>query len=193
MDNNAPSMLKPTLIGGLACGVVAGLVKGIPIVSCACCLLIIGAGFLAAYLYSNECKRAGAGFSAGNGAMVGLVAGLFYAVGSTVAGAVWGTLNEEEVDMIIEQMEQSGAPAEAIDMIVRFLELISSGIGILVVFCFTLLFAAIFSTIGGLIGASVFKVQAAAPPDAGAPPPPPPIGGSTPPPPPPTGGGTSGT
>ncbi len=76
MDKTAPSMLKATMIGGLT----AGFVGGVPIigaVNVCCCALVIAGGFLAAFLYSNECKSHGVEFRAGNGALVGLVAGLF--------------------------------------------------------------------------------------------------------------------
>ena len=59
-----PSMLKPTLIGGG----VAGLLGGLPLIgaiNACCCALIIGGGFLAAFLYSKECQGVGAEFRAG--------------------------------------------------------------------------------------------------------------------------------
>ena len=173
MDNSSPSMLKPTLIGGLALGVAGGL----PLVgalNCACCSLIMGAGFLAAFLYSKECKKVGAGFRPGNGAMVGLVAGLFYAVAQTAVGAIFKPDPEElneQIDMMVEQMESGGAPPEFVDFFTRMIEMFGAGSGaaILMGFLVTLLLAAVFATIGGLIGGSVFKVEAQ-PPAAPSPP-----------------------
>ena len=171
MDNDSPSMLKPTLIGGLTCGVAGGLPL-IGAVNCACCALVMGAGFLAAYFYSNECKKIGMGFRPGSGAVVGLVAGLFYSLAHSLIGAFFMP-SVDDIDMIVEQMESGGAPPEAIDGAMKFFELLTSGIGVVFYFFMILLLAAIFSTIGGLIGGAVFKVEpeAPAPADSGTPPP----------------------
>ena len=75
--NQAPSMLKPALISGVAFG-VAGAIPVINWINCACCALIVGCGFCAAFLYSKECRTAGFAFRPGNGATVGLVSGLIY-------------------------------------------------------------------------------------------------------------------
>jgi hypothetical protein len=164
MDNQAPSMLKPTLIGGLIFGVVGGL----PVISalnCACCSLVVAGGFLASYLYSKECRREGAEFRAGGGALIGLVAGLFYALASTVIGAlVKLVMPPPDPQEIAGMMEQFGAPPESIDMMMRFMEGGESFVGVIITFFIMLLIAAIFSTIGGLIGGAVFKVEPAAPP-----------------------------
>ena len=174
MDSQSPSMLKPTLIGGGLFGALAGL----PVVgalNCACCALIAGGGFLAAYLYSKECAGQGIEFRPGGGALVGLVAGLFYAIASTVVGGIVGALSGgPDVDMIIDQMEQADAPPEMVDLMVNVFEMMSGPTGIIVIFFVSLLLGAIFSTLGGLIGGSVFKVESAVPPppsgDGGLPP-----------------------
>ena len=169
MDSRAPSMLKATLIGG----VVFGVLGGIPLVSCLCCALMVGAGFLAAFLYSKECANAGVEFKGGNGALVGLVAALFYALANAVVGAlVKMMMPATDPDQVVEMMEQFGAPPEAIDMALKFVEGSSGLIGVLIGFFVTLLIAAIFSTIGGVIGGAVFKVEPPpAPPTVQTPPP----------------------
>jgi len=152
-------MLKSTLIGGLVLGVVGGL----PIlnaINCACCALIIGAGFLAAYLYSGECRKAGAAFGPKNGWVVGLVAGLFYALASSLVGLPFRP-GIEEMQEGFTQLEQFGAPPEAIEMGSRFAETMASSAGIVFGFLFTLLLAAVFSTLGGMIGGIAFKVEPA--------------------------------
>ena len=53
--HNAPSVWKPAAIGGLAFGVLGGM-PVVQYLNCLCCVLVIGAGFLAAYLYSRECQ-----------------------------------------------------------------------------------------------------------------------------------------
>ena len=170
MDNRSPSMLKSTLIGGGLFGFLAAL----PLVgalNCLCCALIVGGGFLAAYLYSKECRTVGAEFRAGAGALVGLVAGLFYAVTGTVVGGILKlVLPQASPEEVLEQLEQLPfeIPPEALDSAAKWMEGSSGFGGLIIAFFFTLLLAAVFSTIGGLIGGAAFKVEAA-PPAPGAP------------------------
>ena len=65
MNDQRPGMFVPALIGG----VIAGVLSGIPIVSCLCCLWIIGGGILAAYFLTKESSVA---LTAGDGAIVGI-------------------------------------------------------------------------------------------------------------------------
>jgi hypothetical protein len=176
-------MLKATMIGGAT----AGFVSAVPIVgalNCLCCALVIGGGFLAAFLYSKECERAGFGFRAGSGASVGLVAGLFYAISASVFGELFGFLfrlvmpqlgdPEASMEQMTEMMEQLELSPEMVDMAAQWMETMQTPLGKILVFLFNLLIAAVFSTIGGLIGGAAFKVEPAppAPPSAsaGAPP-----------------------
>jgi len=185
MNNNSPSMLKATLIGGALFGFVGGLpfIGGL---NCACCALVIGGGFVAAFLYSKECAGQGMAFGAGPGALVGLVAGMFYALATTVTSGVVQLVMGQSMEEVLEQIESMGQeiPPEA-EPIIEFLA--SAGPLVLLVmgFFFWLLVAAVFSTIGGLIGGAVFKVTPA-PPAASSPPPIEPgggdVGGGTPPP-----------
>ena len=169
MDNSSPSMLRPTLIGGA----VFGVLGGIPLVGCLCCAWMIGAGVLAAFLYSNQVKAIGAEFRAGNGATIGLVSAMFYAIASTVVGGMFqAMMGPPDLDELIEGLEQAGISPETVDTIVSVTERMSGPMGILIGFFLTLLLAAAFCTIGGLIGGAVFKVEQ--PPAApGAPPLPP--------------------
>jgi hypothetical protein len=166
-------MLKATLIGGAAFGFLAGL----PIIgalNCACCALVVAGGFLAAFLYSKECSAAGVEFRSGSGALVGLVAGLFYAGTAAVVGGVINLVSPFDPEEAIATMEQYGMPPENIDMAMRVAEFFTGVTGIILLFFFWLLVAAVFSTIGGLIGGAVFKVEPPPAPTAGQAPPPPP-------------------
>ena len=170
MNNNSPSMLKATLIGGALFGFAAGL----PLVgalNCACCALIIGGGFVAAYLYSKECRGQDVAFGPGPGALVGLVAGLFYAIANTLTSGVVQLVTGQSIEQVLEQIESMGQeiPPKA-EPFIEFMT--SAGPLVLLVmgFFFSLLLAAVFSTIGGLIGGAVFKVTPA-PPAASSPPP----------------------
>ena len=181
-----PSMLKATMIGGATAGVLAAL-PVIQFLNCACCALVIGGGFLAAYLYSRQCSGAGVEFRPGNGALVGLVAGLFYAAANSIVSTIIQAILGGSIEDVLEQIESSGVeiPPEAEEWI----EYATSGgpfLILLIGFGFPLLVAAIFSTIGGLIGGAVFKVEMTPPAPPGSttqPPPAAPPAGSPPPPP----------
>ena len=174
MDKDrSPSMLKATMIGGLSAGFV-GAVPLVGIVNLCCCALVISGGFFAAFLYSNECKSLGVEFRAGNGAMVGLVAGLFYSLATTVFAGIVQLLMPTDIDEMLEMLEGFDLPPEAVETATRFAEGSTGIVGMMIGFFFWLVVAAVFSTIGGLIGGAVFKVEPPA-----APPAPPTFGASS--------------
>ena len=169
MDKN-PSMIKATAIGGLS----AAVLSSIPFVNClnlACCSLLIGGGFLAAFMYSRDVAAAGGSFAVGNGAAVGLVTGGFYAVGTAVVKAIARMVIDvspaEQFELIREQVEQSGnLPPEALDVLDQvsgFLAESGGGLLFIIAFGFSLLLGAVFCTVGGLIGGAVFKKDPPAP------------------------------
>jgi hypothetical protein len=178
MDRTAPSMLKATMIGGLSAG-FAGAVPLVGAINACCCALVIGGGFFAAFLYSNECKSRGVEFRPGNGALVGLVAGLFYSLATTVMGGIVQMLMPTDIDQMLEMFDRFDMPPEAVETATRFVEGSTGVIGMILGFFFWLVIAAVFSTIGGLIGGAVFKVEAPPPPTSGIAPPVPPSGGSS--------------
>jgi len=176
--NQAPSMLKPALISGVAFG-VAGSIPVVNWINCACCALIIGCGFFAAFLYSKDSRAAGFAFRPGNGATVGLVAGLLYGVISGILGGIISSaLGMGDWQEVIDQIQMSGADIdpEVLEGISHFMESSGGLMMILIGLFFALVLGAIFGTLGGLIGGSVFKVEPQAPVHEQAPPPPPPVG-----------------
>jgi hypothetical protein len=190
MENQAPSMLKPALIAGLAFG-IAGAIPIIEWINCACCALIIGCGVFAAFLHSRQMKTAGFGFTAGNGAVVGLAGGIVYGVVAGFLGALIDSmLGLTDVDQIVEQMDQFGTmDPEMLETTTRFLETTGPATFAVVGIFFSLLLGAIFGSLGGLIGGALFKGDPAPPqqatggqwptepqpPVAQDPPPPPPV------------------
>ena len=175
MDRPAPSLLKPALIGGVAAG-VASSVPGLQYVNCACCALVIGGGFLAAFLFSKDAAAAGVSFTAGRGAAVGVVAGLFYALTSGVVSALIVAVFGNPMAQSIAQMEEMGTeiPPEAAQFVESLAEAgpllvgtFSAGVGLLI--------GCLFCTIGGVIGGAAFKFEPPPPasPMQGAVPPPP--------------------
>ena len=86
--DSSPSLIKPALISGVIFGFVISI-PGFDLVNaCTCCSMILGAGILAAFLYSRDCERSGVEFSAGQGALVGLVTAMFLAPTNALVGTV---------------------------------------------------------------------------------------------------------
>lgn len=179
MNGQAPSMLRPALIAGIAFG-VAGAIPVLNWINCACCALIIGCGFVAAWLYSQSMKAAGLGFTPGNGATVGLASGAVYGV---VTGIVSTALNAlfgfNDWDQVVEQLEQVGTmDPEVVEQLSHFMESTGPATLTLAGVFFSILFGVIFATLGGLIGGAVFKAEPPSEPSSfgsPSPPPPPPV------------------
>ena len=160
--------LKPALIGG----VVLGLLSAIPFVNwvnICCCLWAILGGMLASYLYI---KSSPTPVGAGDGAILGVLAGLVGAVVSFVLGvpiqllvgtAINGLLigfvadmNPSQAEMLRQQMLAGQTIAGAI---------VNGLVGGVFLF--------IFSIIGGLLGVPIFEKRKG----NMTPPPPPNMGG----------------
>ena len=160
--------VKPALIGG----VLLGLLSVIPFVNAlniCCCLWAILGGMLASYLYV---KNSPTPASAGDGAILGAIAGLIgaaislmlgipisYAMGPTMRNLMLSMLenvDRQQADMMRRQLEMSGD--SIVPVIVNALIL-----AVLLV---------VFSVIGGLIGTALFEKR-----KGGSVPPPPPAAG----------------
>ena len=158
--------LKPAIIGG----VVLGLLSVIPFVNfgnVCCCLWAIVGGLLATYLYV---KNSPTPVNAGDGAMVGGLAGLVGAVISVVLGipidlamgpvmrnmmiGFLARMDPRQADLIRQQIEAAGGPSIT---------------GTIVNALILAVLLVIFSIIGGLLGVPIFEKR------KGGPPPPPPI------------------
>jgi hypothetical protein len=167
MQNNQPPILMPTLISGVGGGVIASIPIIGGVLLCACCAPMIGAGFVAAYLYSKSCKEAGVEFRAGRGAVIGLVSGMFYAITSAL-GSIIVRMVMPQADMsdLMRQLEENpDMPPEALEMAETVMQFFQ-GDNLVVMFfvglVFSAILASIFATIGGAIGGAVFKVEAEA-------------------------------
>jgi hypothetical protein len=180
-------MLQPALLGG----VVIGVLSALPVINLAncCCAWILFGGGLAAYLLQQPRPTP---ISAGDGALVGLIAG---AIGAVVWTIVAIPLNAALMPFQAEMLEQVLSNANDMPPEARaFLESLKSapvmGAAAIVGFFLTLCVCSVFGLVGGLFGALIFRKNV--PP----PPPPPPVPTFTPPrptftpPPPPSGGGS---
>ena len=159
------SKLQPALIGGVFIGVLSAL-PVISIGNLCCCLWIVGGGMVAAYLLQ---QNQSAPIDAGDGATVGILAGLagavVYLILSIPIGMLFGPMQAE---MMRQIMQSAGdLPPEAKTAI----ESMQSNAGFTIVgalmgFVFMVFVGAIFGALGGLLGALLFRKE-------GPPPPPP--------------------
>lgn len=149
---------QPALLGGLVMGVLSAL----PIVSAGnvcCCLWVVSGGLLAAYLLQQNRPDA---ITAADGAVVGLLAGIFGAVIQFVLSVPIGLLvGPVERQMLERLREMSGSMAPGVEM-----NRGGGALGVVVLrilaFFFTLIVGSAVSTVAGLVGAALFARKDAA-------------------------------
>jgi len=149
------SLLGPALFGGFAAGVLSAL----PLVSagnCCCCLWVVGGGVLAAYLLQQGRPTA---IDAGDGALVGLLAGMVGAVVASVLSVqialVFGPFQARIAERLVQNL-----PTVSPEMDGALDSLRTGGLGAagtVIGFFVMLVVGVIFSTVGGLMGAVMFR------------------------------------
>jgi hypothetical protein len=157
----------PALLGGLFIGVLSAL----PIVNCCCCVWIVGGGFLAAYLKSQNQPTS---LSMGGGASIGLQAGVVGAVVLLLISTALSPLSERFLEMARNVPDMPPEVQEVFQAIESRRYGGALGfIGGVVSFLFTLCVISILSTVGGMVGAAYFRKDV--PPALGGPSTPPPL------------------
>ncbi len=149
--------LKPALIGGVSFGIAAAL-PYIGLLNGLCCALFIGSGVLAAYQYMKD-RPPTAKAPYGDGAVVGLLAGLVGGVTATVVGALVAAagFGADQMAEGLAQLQQAGIPLpEWLASPEMNAEKFFLNLGINVAF------NAIFATVGGLVGIAIFHKKDAA-------------------------------
>ena len=143
-----------------------GVLSALPIVAggnVCCCMWIIGGGVVAAYLQQ---QGQNVPITPADGALVGFLAGLLGAVVHMVVSVpinlMLGPYEREMMRRIMENMSGSEGFREYTDRA----NMIAGPIRVAISFIFMLFLGAVFSTIGGLIGAMMFRKAAPAPLDA---------------------------
>jgi len=162
------SLTQPALIGGLVMGVLSAL----PIVSAGnvcCCLWVVSGGVVAAYvLQQNQAMPITPGDGALAGLLAGLVGALVQAVLSVPITLLVGPMERQLVQRILDMA--GNIPPDVRDALERYGREDRTGpllvLGRIVQFGFWLCVGAVVSTLGGLLGAAIFR----------KPPPPPPPG-----------------
>ena len=159
------ALLQPVLFGGLFMGVLSAL----PIISLGncCSLWVMGGGVVTAYLSQHGRSDP---IQLGEGAFGGFLSGIFgavvYAVVSLPIQLVTAPLQRGMMDGLLESA--ADVPPEVREMIESF----GSGggvVAILVGFVFILVLGMVFSTLGGLLGALIFR--SSSPAESAVPPP----------------------
>jgi hypothetical protein len=146
-------------------GVVMGVLSALPIVAAGnlcCCLWVVSGGAIAAYLLQ---QNSSAPITPGDGALVGLLAGMTGAVVQFVISIPISIMVAPmEREMLRRVLEMAGSmPPEMRDTIERYSNADAQfGIGIMIArrviaLIIGLCVGGVFSTIGGVIGALIFK------------------------------------
>ena len=147
-------MSSAALLGGVFIGVLSAL----PIINIAncCCLWITGGGVLTAYLAQHDARRP---VSPGHGALLGFFAGVTGAVVWLVAFAaldvVVGPVQQRMVEAMLDR--SIDVPPDARQMLEAISARSASPLRYVLGFLFQLFAGAVFSTLGGLIGAIVLR------------------------------------
>jgi hypothetical protein len=142
---------QPAIIGGLVMGVLSAL----PIINAGnicCCLWVISGGVVAAYVLQHNSTTA---ITPADGAMTGLLAGVIgafvYLVLSIPISLIMGPIFRAMVERMVDT---GGLPPEFRD----YMTSQAGGVlGIVLGFFATLIAGVIFSTLGGLLGAAIFR------------------------------------
>ena len=156
------SMTQPALLGGLAIGVLSAL-PVIGVGNCCCGAWVLFGGGLAAYLMQQERPNP---INVGDGAMVGLLAGVFGTIAWTLVAIpinmALGGFQSSVMQRLISNTND--LPPEVRSMLESMSTRQGMGIGIGAVFFFfvALFVCSLWSMVGGLFGALMFRKSAPA-------------------------------
>jgi hypothetical protein len=150
MNNQKPGMFMPALVGG----VIAGILSGVPLLNCLCCLWIIGGAMLASYLLAKDSPFS---LSAGDGAIVGIFTGIVAAVVDAILSIPLRALNAQFVQGLMKRLAQYAE--ELPSGWQSWMERRTAGVSISWFLFGLAVSAAVFAALGalgGIIGASLF-------------------------------------
>jgi hypothetical protein len=164
----SPAKLQPALLAGVAIGVLSAL-PFINLANFCCCAWVLFGGALASYLMQQNHP---APITAGDGAIVGLLAGVIGAVVFTLISVpltiALGPFQAQIIERVLEGARDM--PPEVRDALENMRGGPALGLGLIVSFLAMLVAGCFFGLLGGLIGALVFRKNT---PDLPPPPVPP--------------------
>jgi hypothetical protein len=157
MDGNA--MLKPALMGALVMGVLSAL-PGVSLGNCCCCAWLVTGGLVAAYMLQSGTLQP---ITMGDGALVGLLAGLFGAVVNLIVSVPMNIFTGPFQQRLFQRLAES--QPDLPDNVRQMVDSIGIGAvsvaGTIMAFFMMLILGAVFSSLGGLLGAFFFKKKVA--------------------------------
>ncbi len=153
MDGNTTTSRyqQPALIGGLVSGVLSAL-PFVNLFNTCCCLWVVSGGAVAAYLLQDKDSKP---IQVSDGAVVGLIAGVIGAFVNLILSIPITILMAPMQRAFMERVIDGGnLPPE-------FREMMTSGMGtafgLVLGFFFALMAGVVFSTLGGVLGALIFR------------------------------------
>ena len=165
---NSKSMLKPGIIGGILLGVLSS----VPPLNCACCIWMLGGGFLAAYLFVKESSVV---VTLGQGVLLGLIAGVIGTIIGELIQIPLFLLSSEGgrgiAEQIMQTMEQIPGFTEETRKSVAELLSREGFISILFVvnIVMSLLLNCLLAMLGGALGVALFEKRKPHDPFSGEP------------------------
>ena len=161
MDEKKPEYFRPTLIAGA----IAGVLSGLPIISCLCCLWIVGGAALAVKLLVKQTPGL---LRPSDGAIVGALTGIVAAVARTLLSLAFRP-DIEAAHRALDWLSSFGfeKPSNIDSLLESSSAFLSPGWLLLGLFITAAVYA-IMGVLGGIIGVSIFakKKPQASPPAA---------------------------
>ncbi len=158
----------PALYGGL---IIAGIsaIPGLNLINVCCCAGILSGGFLAVFFYKQELTPGMDPLTSNDCVRLGAFAGVIAAVAGTMISMavmlIFGNIALEMMMKIIHRMNVE-LPENVEQMIQQGMEEKISFFGMFFSLFLNLIIDVLFSTLGGLIGWSVFKPKLQYPPQS---------------------------
>ena len=165
--NNKPSYVPAALAGGL----FLGFFSGVPLLNClncACCIMVIGGGILASFIYLRNYPVAAPRATYGDGAVLGIVTGLFGTVFWAfihIAVMFMKSLmgfSSAGIEVLREALSNPDIPPEVRELLQDILGNYMTGEALTPIFLIISILmmgviAVIFATIGSIIGVALFQ------------------------------------
>jgi hypothetical protein len=147
-------LIQAAVLGGLFIGILSAL-PGVSLGNCCCCLWIVCGGFLACYLLqSNQPAPVTTGQGAAVGLLAGVVGAVVWFVAAIAVNALMGPLQEQMIEQMLERAGEM--PPEVRELLEQARDESGTALSYLVGFLIFLFGGAVFSTVGGVL-ATIFR------------------------------------